>query len=400
MFLFTVKAINQRGELKVFKVLGENKNGVKKSLLEKGFTPVSIKKSFENISAYLKLRKIKGDDVVNFLSELYSLLKSGLPLLKSLSLIKGTTKNPFLVHIIEEMIYELEAGKSFSEVLENYTSVFGTLFPQIVKSGEESGNLPFVINDYNQFYKRMLSLKKRIVSSLIYPSAIFLFSFVVLMFIMNYVIPRFSGLYSEFNAELPFFSRFVISIGNFLSGKIFYLLMMIIFLFWGFKKLIKKNRKAKLFYHRILLKMPFGEVIRDFQITNFLKSFSLLLEGGIVVLKAFEFSSKTITNSYLYEKIHPVGTLLLEGESLSSSLEKTGFFSSATIEMVKVGETSGALSQMLKEASEYLDEKITLKVNSMVSFLEPAIILIMGIVIAVLLLAVYLPLFSVVRVIR
>ncbi len=400
MRIYRVKAIDKKGEIKILTLNGENKHSIKRILIERGFTPLSIKFSKENFKLSYGFKKIKDTELINFYSELYSLLKAGLPLLKSLSLIRTTTKNPFLSNMLSEIIVELEEGKSFSEALENYTEVFGNLFPQIVKSGEESGSLAFVIKDYNDFFKRMVSLKKKIYSSMIYPSAIFIFSTIVLLFIVNYVIPRFGGLYREFGAELPFFSKMIIAFGNFLSKKIAYFIVFIIVLFWGLKRLIKTNKKAKFYYHKLLVKAPLGDVLKNFQITNFLKSFSMLLQGGIVILKAFEFSSKTITNLYLYSLISPIHEKLYSGESLSSSLEETKIFHPNIIELIKVGETSGSLSSMLKESSEYLDEAIMLKVNSLVSFIEPAIILIMGIIIGVLLLAVYLPLFTVVQVIK
>ncbi len=399
MYIFDVKGINFEGRVHVLKLLGERKKDIFKLLKERGLFPLSVKFSSENFKYLTKIKKVSQNEIINFNRELYSLLKAGLPLLKSLYIIRSKVENPYFSIVLDEIISSVEKGEAFSESVKKFSDVFGILYSSILSSGEKSGNLPKVIFDYNEYLKKTQQMKKRIKRALIYPSFVFTFSLLVFTFIMVYIIPKFAKFYENFDASLPILTQFTIGVAKFMKNYILFFILLFIFLLFFINKL-KKNSKFKIFYDKLKLKMPFGYLVKDFYISIYSRNISLMLEGGITILKSLNISLSSVKNSYLYKILLPVERDVLEGESLSSSFEKTGIFPSSYIEIVKVGESSGSLDRMLKEATEYLEERIETTVDSLISFLEPAIIITMGILIAGILLSVYMPIFSLVRVIH
>jgi len=399
MFIYESKGISVDGRVHSFKIMGKNMEDAKIVLRERGLFPLSIRFSEENIKYITKIKKVSSNEVINFNRELYSLLRAGLPLLKSLYIIRSKVENPYFSIILDEIISKVEKGEAFSESVKKFSDIFGILYSSILSSGERSGSLPKVIFDYNEYLKKTEQMKKRIKRALIYPSFVFTFSLLVFTFIMVYIIPRFAKFYENFDASLPLLTQFTIGVAKFMKNNILFFVLGLIIVLFLLKKL-KRNNKFRIFYDKTKLKIPFGYLIKDFYISIYSRNISLMLEGGITILKALSISISSVKNSYLYNLLSPVERDVLEGESLSSSFEKTGIFPSSYIEIVKVGESSGSLDKMLKEATEYLEERIETTIDSLISFLEPAIIIVMGILIAGILLSVYLPIFSLVRVIH
>jgi type IV pilus assembly protein PilC len=399
MYIYDVKGINYEGKLLSIKIIGDKKKNIEKTVRERGLFPLSIEFSKKNFEYLTKIKKINPNEIIHFNRELYSLLRAGIPLLKSLKIINSKVENPYFKLIMEDIISNVEKGKSLSESVDKYPNVFGSLYAPIINSGEKSGKLVEVIEDYNRFLKKTNYLKKKIMQSLIYPSFVASFAIIVFIFILTFIIPRFAEFYKSFNAELPFLTSLTISLGNFMKKNIIFIILSVVFIIIFLKKLTKRE-KFKIIYDRFKLKLPFGSLIRDFYISIYSRSLSLLLEGGVTIVKSIDSSLKAIKNLHLYKLLEPVSKRIIEGDTLSDTFEKTGIFPSSYLEIVKVGENSGSISEMLREATDYLDEKIEETITSLISFIEPAIIIGMGILIAGLLISVYLPIFSIAKVVH
>ncbi len=399
MYIYDVKGINYEGKLLSIKIIGNKKKDIEETVRERGLFPLSIEFSKKNFEYLTKIKKISANEIIHFNRELYSLLRAGIPLLKSLKIINSKVENPYFKLIMEDIISNVEKGKSLSESVDKFPNVFGSLFAPIINSGEKSGKLVEVIEDYNNFLKKTNYLKKKIFQSLIYPSFVAGFAIVVFIFILTFIIPKFAEFYKGFGAELPLLTSLTISFGNFMKNNILFIFLTIILVVILLRKLIKQHR-FKIIYDKLKLKLPFGFLIKDFYISIYSRSLSLLLEGGVTIVKSIDSSLKAIKNLYLYKLLEPVSKRIIEGDTLSDTFEKTGIFPSSYLEIVKVGENSGSISEMLREATDYLDEKIEETITSLISFIEPAIIIGMGILIAGLLISVYLPIFSISQVVH
>ncbi len=399
MYIYDVKGINYEGKLLSLKIIGKKKKNIKKIVLERGLFPISIEFSKKNFEYITKIKKITAKEIIHFNRELLSLLKAGIPLLKSLKIINSKVGNPYFKLIIEDILSKVEKGIPFSESVEKYSEVFGSLYSPIISSGEKSGKLVEVIRDYNNFLKKTNNLKKRILQSLIYPSFVAGFATIVFVFILTFIIPRFADFYKGFGAKLPYFTLLTINLGNFMKHNILWILLLFFFLVGIIKKIVQKP-EFKIKYDKLKLKIPFGYLIKDFYISIYSRSLSLLLEGGVTIIKSIESSLNTIKNSYIHSLLKPVAKRVVEGESLSDTFEKIGIFPDSYLEIVRVGENSGSIAEMLKEATDYLDEKIEETITSLISFIEPAIIIGMGVLIAGLLISVYLPIFSIAQVVH
>jgi len=399
MFIYNAKGINTEGKLVTLEILAKNKDKVKKNIRERGLYPLSVEFSKTNLNFLTKIKKIKTSEIINFNRELYTLLKSGLPLLKSFYLIQSKIQNPFLSLIIEKIILKIEKGESFSESVKEFSDVFGNLYSPVLSSGEKSGELATVIKSYNSSLKKVYNLQKRIKKALIYPSFIAVFSIFVFIFILTYIIPRFATFYENFDAQLPLITRTSISVGNFMKNNLIIVALALVAIIIAIKK-IKEIEFIRDFFDRFKLKLPFGYLVKDFYITVYSRGLSLLIKGGVEIVKSLNISITSVKNKFLHEKISSVTKKIIEGENLSDAFESTGVFPPTYVEIVKVGENSGALAEMISDATDYLEEKIEETIDSLISLLEPAIIIVMGVLVAGILLSVYLPIFSIARTIH
>jgi general secretion pathway protein F len=318
--------------------------------------------------------------------QLSTLLTSGVTLMEALTSIseenKGFWKN-MLVHIKER----IASGSSFSKALEDYKEIFPEFYVSMVASGEAGGNLDRVLSRLADFLEAQHSLKSKVKASMIYPVIMICIGFIVLSFLFTFVIPKITRIFKDTESALPFITVVLINISDIFQNYWWLLIGILLGSVFGFRRLKEKNR---LFIDRLILHLP-GNVLQSLYFGRFARTLGSLLEGGLPVLKALELAAKSIGNKMLEIKVIDAGKRVAEGVRLSASLEG---FPPVLLQLITTGERSGKLVEILKNAADSYEEEFSRRVQKVLSLLEPAMILFMGLIVGLIVFAVLLPIFQ------
>lgn len=353
-----------------------------------------IRREGFSFAARRRRGRVKARDFLIFNQELIALLKAGLPVLHSLELLLERQESPTLRRVLADIRERVNAGAAISDAFAEQGDLFPRLYWTSLKAGEKSGEIESVLRRYVKYQKTIMALTRKVVSTLVYPAILITLSIGLISILMTVVIPKFQEFFGDFKAELPLLTIVVIRTAGFLRSNIVVILggLGIGGVFgWRF---LKSPRGAE-WGDSVILKLPvIGGIFRRFSITQFTRSLATLLGGGTPLVPALENASAAVGNRFVSRQIAEIIPRVREGGELWKALESTGIFTNLTIEMVKVGEASGALEEMLTSVSEFYDEEIDLLLARVISFVEPAILVIMGGVIMTILLSVYLPIFK------
>ncbi len=367
-----------------------------------GFCVLSIHKDWKKkaVPALPFEKKIKDKDFIMFNQELVALLRAGYPILKSLELIASRTKNVYLKELLQKIESGVRSGKALSEAFAPYEREFTKVYIASLMAGEQSGNLPGTIGRYLDYAKVIAQTRSRIRSALLYPTVLIVFALILMGILVNFILPRFAGFYADFDARLPAVTRLLISVATGLRNVTPILLIMLVMSALVLARQ-KKKEKVLLALDRLKLKIPYFRRIRlESAISLFSRTLSLLLEAGITLLPGLPIACQAIPNKFLMKQTGHVQDDIRNGGSLSDSLVRTGFFTPLATDMIRIGENSANLHGMLKEVAEVYDQRIQARIDTFVSLIEPVIIIVMGLFVALMLLAVYLPIFNIIQIQR
>lgn len=372
----------------------------RKHFESEGFCVLSIKKDWKKLSfpALPFEKKIKDKDFIMFNQELLALLRAGYPILKSLELITSRAKNVHLKEVLLKVESDIRSGKALSEAFSPFEKNFTKVYTASLLAGEQSGNLPGSISRFIAYAKVIAQTKSRIRAALIYPTLLLVFSLTLMGILINFVLPRFSSFYADFEAQLPGITRFLIGF----AGAMRRLTPLLVVLASAYILVVfqlKKKENTHVVLEKLKLRIPYARRIwTETAISLFSRTLGLLLEAGITLLPALPIASQTIPNKFLVRRTRHLPDDIRNGGRLSDSLGKADFFSPLAIDMVRIGESSANLHGMLREVADVYDERIQAKIDTFVSLIEPVIIIFMGLLVALMLLAVYLPIFNIIRV--
>ena len=339
-------------------------------------------------------RKISTREFLVFNQELATLLKAGMPLVQSLEILRQRVLNPVFKSVLDDVHERVRSGSSLSEAFESHGSLFPGVYTASLLAGEKSGSLEQVIRRYVAYVKVVSSVKRKTISALVYPTILLLLSLIVVSIIIVKVVPEFGLFYEQFGAELPLSTRIIVGISNF-AGSYFTLLLLSIaaavFGFWAWLR--RAGNRVR--FDRWVTSIPMlGPISQKFATSQAARTLATLLGGGIPLVNAIDVSARAIQNQYIAAELQSASQQVREGRSLALAMNDSGAFPDVAIKMVEVGEQTGALQEMLNSLADFYDEEIETNLGRFVTIIEPALLVIMGIVIAGLLLALYMPLFQ------
>lgn len=338
-------------------------------------------------------RAVRGNDFLIFNQQFNTLIKAGLPILKALDLLADRTAAPRLRPILADVRQQVRDGALLSEAVEAQ-GIFPPVYTSTILAGEKSGDLPGVLDQYIAYQKTSSGLRKRLAGVLVYPVILVIVATGILSYLVTYVIPRFAMLYKDMNVPLPAPTAFLIEL---VSGFKGYALgtgaaiaaIAITAFFYA------RTEKGSLAKDRLKLKIPvIGDVWVKFQVTQFARTLSTLLIGGTPLVAALDTAGGSIRSTLIAGALGRAAQRVREGQPLSTSLAETRLLPGLAIDMIQVGEESGALAAMLISVSDFFEEEVNAKLTTLISIVEPSILVLMGGVIAFILIALYLPLFS------
>src|SRR3989442_1106900 len=328
-----------------------------------------------------------------FNQELLALVRAGLPILQSFDIMLERQKNARFREVLADIREKLKSGVSLSDAFGSYGDVFPPIYSTSLRAGERSGDLEGVLRRFLRYQKMIVTLRKRVVSALIYPTVLVTLSAAMVFIMLTKVIPRFAEFYAGFNADLPAFTKLLITVATALNDHLIITVVAAIVIVLIVRRWIATTGRVAWDSFKLQLPMV-GGILHRFGIIQFTQSLGTLLSGGTPMVPAIEIASQSVTNQMISSKVAGIVQNVRQGEPLWRSLESTGVISDLAVEMIKVGESTGALTEMLANVSEFYDEEIEARLSRVVAAIEPVILVFMGLVIATLLYAFYLPLFQ------
>jgi type IV pilus assembly protein PilC len=288
----------------------------------------------------------------------------------------------------------VRSGAALSEAFDAQGDLFPRVYTASLLAGERSGNLDAVLRRYVEYAKIIATVKRKTVSALVYPAILVTLALGLVTIIVLKVVPAFSDFYASFGAQLPFVTRVIVAVSDFIRAQFLYLVVgLLVAVVAVASWLQQKGQKAR--FDRVLLRLPvLGQVARKFGTSQMARTLATLLGGGLPLVNALDISSKSIGNQYMASQLEVVGARVREGQSFAAALDARGVFPEVAVKMAEVGESTGALQDMLNTVADFYDEEIATNMERFVTLVEPVLLVIMGLVIAGLLLALYMPLFQ------
>jgi type IV pilus assembly protein PilC len=391
---FDCKYAKPSGEIVTATLVGQTLDEVRHHLQEQGLLPISVRQ--KGWALNLKRERgvrIKTENFILFNQQLSALIKAGLPILRSLDLLKAQIKNPILKRHVIDVRDRVHSGAMLSEAL-RAQGVFPTVYVASVFAGERSGDLVNVINRHIHYEKTIMSVKKRFLNSLIYPAFLILLSIVMIGVIMTFVIPKFAELYSDLNVPLPVPTVILITVATTIQSKLIIILPALAISIIGLW-IWSGTRAGRMWVDKMKLKVPIlGNLWTMFSMAQLSRTLAMLLQGGTPLLTALEVTREASGNSVISSSIAFAIREVREGKSLSDSLEKSGHFPTLSLEMMRVGEQTGSLPEMLNHVADFYDEDVNIKSTALLSYVEPIILIFVATFVAYILVSLYMPIFS------
>jgi type IV pilus assembly protein PilC len=399
---YQCRLAGEDGRIESRSVLAPSAEDCRKSLEAEGHLVLSVRRDWNRIGALgLQLgRRIKDRDIILFNQEFVALIKAGYPILRSLETLTARTKSVPLKEVLIKVSGEVKRGKALSEAFLPFEGIFSPVYTASLMAGEKGGNLPASIGRYIQYMKIIVQTRSRIKSAMTYPTILIVFSFFLMGVLINFVLPQFADFYKSFEAEMPRFTKLVMG-SSIVMNRYWYIPLALII---GGGVLVARMRRHPDFrYHvdRTKLRIPFGRTVwLESGVSLFSRTLGLLLEAGISLLGAIDIAIQAVPNVWIVRHLKEVPDHIKNGESLSDSMAQAGTFPGLALDMIRIGENSANLQGMLADMADFYDERVRGKIETLVTLVEPVVIIFMGLVVAAMLLSVYIPIFNIIRVAR
>jgi type IV pilus assembly protein PilC len=393
---FIIRLSDERGHVTEQVEAARSEAEVRDRLLLQGRLVVGVKARGLILGGKVGLRqshKIKLERFVQFNQQLVTLLRAGLPVLTSLDLLSRQQKDESFRGLLQNVRERVKSGELLSEAFGSQEAI-PKIYTTTLLAGEKSGNLEEVLNRYVHFQRMALSFRKKLKASLIYPTLLVSMVVIMLTFLVTFVVPRFADLYSQLGAELPGITQFMLTLGVNAQHYALLLLLGVALLGAGLWHWAGSESGA-LWIDRLRLALPLvGPIWMKYQLSMFARMMATLLSGGLPLLSALQTAGASIQSCRLTQAVVEAAKLVREGSPLARSLEKSRRFPDLAVEMIEVGESTGALPQMLTSVAEFYEEDVEASLAAAMSLIEPVILIVMAIVVGVVLVSLYLPIFK------
>lgn len=388
---FVIKLADERGHIQEQVQSAATAEELRQRFTQAGFYVYSVKP--HGLAGSFTRKKVKLETFVIFNQQFLTLVRAGLPILGSLEMLAKSQKNATFAGQLMDVSQRVKTGESLSAAFEAQGG-FPVIYTTTLLAGERSGNLEEVLERFLSFQRVSLTFRKKLTASLIYPALLICLVFGLFIFLITFVVPRFATLYDQMGSNLPALTLLLLSIGTNAQKYIFYILPAILLIAYGLFRWSKTPSGSDRI-DGIRIRLPlFGKIWLKYQVALFARTLSTLLSGGLPLVPSLETAARSIASRKIAKAVFSSVTTVREGKSLAKSLEKTRVFPELSTEMIEVGESTGALPQMLNSVAEFFEEDVQTALTAALALIEPAILIVMGVVVVVILIALYLPIFS------
>ncbi|MCQ8117764.1 type II secretion system F family protein [Methylomonas rosea] len=397
---FAYKARNPKGQLINGQLEAESAQTVAQTLNSRGLIPIAIEPIasgadlLEQFAHWRALRALNINDLILFSRQMYSLTKAGVPLSRAISSLADSSRNIALKQALVGITRKLESGQPLSQAMAQYDRIFPLLLLSIVNVGETTGSLEQAFLQISHYLEREKDTENRIKTALRYPGMVIAAISIALVIVNIYVIPAFKGMFDKMGAQLPWQTRLMMSISEFTVNYWPHLLGSLVAAALLFAKYLKNPEGLKQ-WHWLLLKIPaVGSIVERATMERFSRAFAMILTAGVPLIQGIAIVSKAVGNEYIGAKLHKMRIGIEKGDSISRMAKSIGLFPPLVIQMIMVGEESGNIAEMLHEVADFYEGEIDADLKVLSSVIEPVLIVVIGIMVLVLALGIFLPMWD------
>jgi type IV pilus assembly protein PilC len=394
---FAYTARTHSGDLRTASVEAPNRDAAISQLRRQRLAIVKIS---EEGPPKARLGSIGMRDVVIFTRQFATMIGAGLPLVQALDILSRQTENKALVTVCRQVLYDVESGHTVADALSKHPKAFTTLYVNMVAAGEAGGILDTILNRLATFLEKTEALVRKVKSALIYPSVILLVAIAAVVIMLIFVIPTFQDMFASVDLELPFATQLVIGMSDLLQAYWWMMAGGIVALLFTIRRYYA-TAGGKLRIDRFMLRLPvIGDVLRKSAVSRFTRTLGTLISSGVSILEGLEITAKTAGNRVVQDAIMASRASIAGGETIAGPLGKSGVFPPMVISMIAVGESTGNLDEMLQKIADFYDDEVDVAVSGLLSLLEPAMIIFLGVAVGGMIMAMYLPIFDMVNAVQ
>lgn len=405
---YIYKARDAAGKAITGTLEGDNENNIAESLRRMGYVVNSITPERGTGLSSLSLgggrskrrKKVKSAELVVFTRQFATMINAGLPLARCLGVMSQQTPNPGLAATIEDVLHDVEGGLALSNAMAKHVKVFNTLYVSMVKAGETGGILDEVLTNIAENLEKNEEIKGKIKSAMTYPLLMFIMSIVLVVVMLVFIVPVFTGMFAQLGGELPLPTKVLVYLSNLIKSTWWFGIPLTVLAVVGFRRSLSIPA-VRFRWDGFKLRIPImGPVIRQQSISRFARTLGTLSSAGVPILEALEVVENTVGNTVIAVEVAKVSAGVKEGQTIAQPLGKSKVFPPMVVQMVSVGEESGAMDTMLLKVAEFYDKQVAATIDGLTSILEPVMLIGVGLVIGGILISLYMPMFKLASLIK
>ncbi|MBN1848454.1 MAG: type II secretion system F family protein [Deltaproteobacteria bacterium] len=395
---YRCKISTQGGRIIEKILMGSNKASLKEHLEREGNFVFDISRA-EGLWPFLKKgkrqKRIKLKDLLVFNQEFAVLIKAGLPIVSALNLIiEKSDPREELIEVLSDVRDDVSSGASLSEAFNNFSQIFSNLYVATLQAGERSGNISLAINRYIAYMKKIGEIRQKIIAASVYPVILTMVSIFALLFLLIYVVPSFTKTFFEAGTQLPGLTLLLVNVSDVIKSNFIFFLIFVVAGYIGYHY-SKQTGTGKMYLDKFKLGVPYiGGIYVHYALAKLSRTLSTVVAGGTPLVDSVRISSGTLDNAFLSLKLEEAANDLEKGTGFSESLARTGAFPRLALGMIEAGESSGALEQVLDDVADFYETDVDTRLSVLTSSIEPALMIIMGLLIGFIVLAMYMPIFQ------
>ncbi|MBS1238627.1 MAG: ral secretion pathway protein [Deltaproteobacteria bacterium] len=396
MAVFVWEAATKRGEVKKGEMDATDENVVRGQLRRQGFKSINVKKKPKDLVEYLPFlkEKVKEKSIVVFARIFSTMINAGLPLIQCLDLLAQQEENKTFSKIITTVKEDIEGGSTLHDALKKHPAVFDELFVNLVAAGESGGILDVILIRLSNYMEKAMKLKSKVKSAMTYPAAVLVISVAVVALLLIKVIPVFKELFEGMGGQLPGPTQFLVNASQFMQSYFLYMIVGVALFVYLFRRYYR-TAKGRFTIDSLVLKAPvFGPLIKKVAVAKFTRTLSTMLGSGVPILEGLSIVSKTAGNVIVENAIMKTRQSISEGKTIAEPLAETDVFPPMVVQMIAVGEATGALDAMLAKIADFYDDEVDTAVDNMTALLEPFMMVFLGGIVGGMIIAMYLPIFK------
>ncbi|MBP9020188.1 MAG: type II secretion system F family protein [Syntrophobacterales bacterium] len=394
VYLWEVRTL--KGEVKKGEQDAPDEAALRNQLRRRGYRDIKVKKKPKDLLEYIPFfqQRVKEKEVVIFARQFSTMISAGLPIIQCLGMLASQEKNKAFAKVIQTIKEDIEGGSTLTDAMKKHPKIFDDLFVNLIAAGEAGGILDTILQRLSTYMEKSMKLKSRVKGAMTYPASVLFISIAVVVLLLLKVIPVFQKMFEGMGKALPAPTQFLVNASQFTQDYFLYMLGGMVLLVVAFTRFYR-TKEGRAIVDRTILKAPiFGPLLKKVAVAKFSRTLSTMMASGVPIVEGLDIVSRTAGNVVIEEALQTTKRSISEGKTIAEPLKETGIFPPMVVQMISVGENTGALDTMLSKIADFYDDEVDAAVSAMTSLLEPVMMVFLGGVVGGMIIAMYLPIFQ------